>query len=301
MRKEEFLKQLEYLLQDIPDADRDEAMAYYRDYLEEAGTENEDQVIEEFGSPERVAAIIRADVTGNLKEGGAFTENGYEDERFRDPNFQVVKHLELPDEKAAEETYCESEYHETDYYEAPYREASYHEASYHEAAYDDAGGPGNRPYEDAEYRECSADETETQPESKKQKRKGRNSQWIKWILVVILLIVASPVIVTVGGVVFGAVGGVFGITLGIAILVLALTAGVLIVSVCLAAFGLAFLATTPLDTLFLFGFTILGIGCGLLGAVCCYLIFGVFAPFVGRCGWKFGKFIIGFRKERRTA
>lgn len=99
MKKETFLKELEYLLQDIPDEDKEEALSYYRDYLEEAGSENEDEVMEEFGSPERVAAIIRADITGNLKDGGSFTEKGYEDERFKDPGYQVAKRLDLPDEK----------------------------------------------------------------------------------------------------------------------------------------------------------------------------------------------------------
>lgn len=98
MRKDEFLRQLEYLLQDIPDTDRDDAINYYRDYLEEAGPENETEVLREFGSPERIAAIIRSDLNGNLEDGGSFTEKGYEDERFRDPNVQLVKRKELPEE-----------------------------------------------------------------------------------------------------------------------------------------------------------------------------------------------------------
>ena len=39
MTRKEFMRQLEYLLQDIPDEEREEAVAYYRDYLEEAGDE----------------------------------------------------------------------------------------------------------------------------------------------------------------------------------------------------------------------------------------------------------------------
>ena len=99
MRKDEFLRQLEYLLQDIPDMDRDDAINYYRDYLEEAGSENETEVLREFGSPERIAAIIRSDLNGNLEDGGSFTEKGYEDERFRDPNVQLVKRMDLPEEQ----------------------------------------------------------------------------------------------------------------------------------------------------------------------------------------------------------
>ena len=96
MRKEEFFDKLEYLLQDIPDQDREDALDYYRDYLAEAGSGNEEAAIEDFGSPERVAAIIRADLAGNLNDGGSFTDRGYEDERFRDPGYQVAKRLDLP-------------------------------------------------------------------------------------------------------------------------------------------------------------------------------------------------------------
>lgn len=97
MNRVEFMNELEYLLQDIPVEDKADALEYYRDYLEEAGDENEEQAIREFGSPERVAAIIRADLNGHLEDGGGFTESGYQDERFHDPRYQVVKHQELPE------------------------------------------------------------------------------------------------------------------------------------------------------------------------------------------------------------
>ena len=77
MSKEEFMKELEYLLQDIPEEEKEDALEYYRDYLEEAG-DQEEQVLKEFGSPERIAAIIRADIAGHLEEGGEFTDHGYE-------------------------------------------------------------------------------------------------------------------------------------------------------------------------------------------------------------------------------
>ena len=34
MNREEFMKELEYLLMDIPEEDKQDAVAYYRDYLE---------------------------------------------------------------------------------------------------------------------------------------------------------------------------------------------------------------------------------------------------------------------------
>lgn len=89
MNRETFMKDLEYLLQDIPDEEKADALSYYADYLEEAGPENEEKVLKEFGSPERIAAIIRADLKGDLESGGGFTERGYEDDRFRQPELSA--------------------------------------------------------------------------------------------------------------------------------------------------------------------------------------------------------------------
>ncbi len=96
MNRNEFMEKLEYLLSDIPQEDKADAIAYYRDYLEEAGDDDK-KAMEDFGSPERIAAIIRSELAGNLEDGGAFTERGYEDERFREPNYQVAKRLDLPE------------------------------------------------------------------------------------------------------------------------------------------------------------------------------------------------------------
>ncbi|WP_313153401.1 DUF1700 domain-containing protein [Lacrimispora sp.] len=97
MSRDEFMRELEYLLSDIPDNEKADAIEYYRDYMEEAGPENEEKVIREFESPERIAAIIRSDISGNLKDGGEFTETGYRDERFKDPNYQMAQRYDLPE------------------------------------------------------------------------------------------------------------------------------------------------------------------------------------------------------------
>lgn len=97
MSRDEFMRELEYLLSDISDEEKNDAIGYYEDYFEEAGTENEESVVSELGSPERVAAIIRADLAGHLEQGGEFTERGYEDERFRDPSYQMAERYDLPE------------------------------------------------------------------------------------------------------------------------------------------------------------------------------------------------------------
>lgn len=97
MSRDEFMRELEYLLSDIPDEEKADAVGYYEDYFEEAGPENEESVVGELGSPERIAAIIRTDLAGNMAQGGEFTERGYEDERFRDPNYQMAERYDLPE------------------------------------------------------------------------------------------------------------------------------------------------------------------------------------------------------------
>lgn len=61
MNRQEFFRRLEYLLRGIPEAERMDALAYYNDYFDDAGVENEQQVIQELGSPEAVAQMILED------------------------------------------------------------------------------------------------------------------------------------------------------------------------------------------------------------------------------------------------
>ncbi len=55
------MESLSRLLQDIPEEDRIDALKYYNDYFDDAGSENEQNVIEELESPEKVAMKIKAD------------------------------------------------------------------------------------------------------------------------------------------------------------------------------------------------------------------------------------------------
>lgn len=84
MSRTEFLCALEKLLQDIPAEERMEALKYYQDYFEEAGEEKEAEVLRELGSPEKVAAEIKAGLGGSGQEAGEFRETGYKDPRFED-------------------------------------------------------------------------------------------------------------------------------------------------------------------------------------------------------------------------
>ena len=59
MNKNEYLDRLSRLLADISYEEHEEALSYYREYIEDAGAENEQRVIKELGTPEHLAQEIR--------------------------------------------------------------------------------------------------------------------------------------------------------------------------------------------------------------------------------------------------
>lgn len=75
MNRQEFMKKLEELLTDISQEEREEAIAFYTGYFEDAGIENEDKVIQELESPEKLAASIKAGLKGCE---GSYMESGYQ-------------------------------------------------------------------------------------------------------------------------------------------------------------------------------------------------------------------------------
>ena len=65
MNRIDFMSQLEKLLQDVSPTEREEALQYYNDYFDDAGAENEKDVIEALGNPARVAENIKRDLQEN--------------------------------------------------------------------------------------------------------------------------------------------------------------------------------------------------------------------------------------------
>ena len=73
MSRKEFMERLEKLLWNISDSEREEALQYYNDYFDDAGEENEAEVIRELVSPEQVAQKIKAGLSDSASE---FSEQG---------------------------------------------------------------------------------------------------------------------------------------------------------------------------------------------------------------------------------
>ncbi len=76
MSRWEFMRQLEELLYDISPSEREEALQYYNDYFNDAGKDNEWEVMKSLGTPQQVAKTVKDGLSDNLGMG-EFTENGF--------------------------------------------------------------------------------------------------------------------------------------------------------------------------------------------------------------------------------
>lgn len=104
MNRNEFMIKLEMLLTDISSEEREEALQYYRDYFEDAGAENEQDVIQELESPEKLAAMIKADLKcDSSADTGEFTEKGYRDTRFEEKEMPARREFEGRAEDASQQ------------------------------------------------------------------------------------------------------------------------------------------------------------------------------------------------------
>lgn len=78
MNKAEFMRDLEGLLWDVPYSEKVEALKYYEEYFNDAGEENEQMVLAELGSPQRVANTIKQGMTGSICQNPYQNQGAYQ-------------------------------------------------------------------------------------------------------------------------------------------------------------------------------------------------------------------------------
>lgn len=182
MNRADFLNRLEDLLNDISVEEKKEAIQFYQDYFDDAGPEHEAEVIQELGSPEQVAALIKADIEDFSEENGEYTETGYKDERF--------EHREMPVKKGYR-----------------YQQAKWSERR---AKAEESGEAGEYHYEGDASCQTSAEQ-----------KKPWTSPLLKVILLIAIIIAAAPALFGVGagviGAVFGVLCGLVGLSLGLVV------------------------------------------------------------------------------------
>ena len=94
MGREVFLRELEFLLMDLPEEERQEALQYYQDYFEDAGPQREQEIVSQLGSPAKVAAELKGSLAGQ-EDGGEFSERGYRAEWYAEDNRVPDQYAEI--------------------------------------------------------------------------------------------------------------------------------------------------------------------------------------------------------------
>ena len=242
MSRWEFMRQLEKLLSDISPNEREEALQYYNDYFNDAGMENEQEVIKALGSPEQVAKIVK-DGLGDGGNQGEFTENGFLNSAVRQNELMKKEAASGRDAGAAQEGEAVKEDgstfgQNTDTFGDGYSQSS-----------DDT----RKGYDSFGQSNTGSGETE--------KEKKDLPVWAI-VLIVFACILGSPVIL-------GLACGALGLIIGVFTAVLATVFGIglaavicFIVAVALAIAGFGILIPHPFEGIGLFGG---GFICGALG------------------------------------
>ncbi|MBD5461863.1 MAG: DUF1700 domain-containing protein [Lachnospiraceae bacterium] len=186
MSRWEFMRQLEELLFDISPNEREEALQYYNDYFNDAGRENEKEVLEALGSPQQVAKIVKDGLSENVCQG-EFTETGFTSTKASSQN-AIIKRQQEPSDKGNR---TEKE------------------------AHDGRAGSGEAKEAGREHNSSASNSTEHN--STVSEKKETMPTWAV-VLIVIACILLSPAILgavcTVGGTLLGIIAAIFGVILG---------------------------------------------------------------------------------------
>lgn len=229
MDRAEFMRRLSELLQDVPLAEREEALQYYNDYIDDAGEENEAGVIASLGSPEELAKSVKAGLAdgGNA---GEFTESGFRTNEQKN-DYQVMSTNEKQKEgnSGAQED-GQDGIGQSSFGGSPNGWQNGEKDAY--GAYEQHNGAGNK--------------------GGKVKSPMSGGQIA---LIAILAVLTSPIWIGILGGLFGGVVGLFGALLGLFIAFLAVGVVLLVVGVLLIFCGIVGIFGAPLA-----GFALIGVG-----------------------------------------
>jgi len=238
MNRWEFMRQLEELLSDISPNEREEALQYYNDYFNDAGRENEQEVIKALGSPGQVAEIVREGLEDGISQG-EFTENGFLN-KASSLDHEIIKKPEQDTQKAG------------DFSEARAKDPSSQRGS----------ASGRYTQDSGEFRQQGERYRE---DTSKTDLGGKKKEMPGWAIVLIVLgiIIASPVI-------FGVIASLLGTALGVLGTILAIILGAGIATLVLFVVAVA-LVIAGLGCMFAYPMA----GLGLLGGGCICAALGI--------------------------
>ncbi len=263
MNRLEFMKELAKLLEDLPKEEKIEVLKYYNGYFDDAGEEQEAAIIEELGSPAKVAASVKAGMDENLAEHMEFTEKGVDDEK-------TVHEYEESRSQHGGSEYADGRQSGSGrggYYEE-------HSSAGYGQSYD-SYGRGEQGYD---------------RDSRHNPYKDQGGNGWRTIAIVLLAIVTFPVWIGLMGGAIGLAGGLFGALIGICGAAVVSMVGVIGAAIGCLCHGFVGLFTSPLNGMMSISAGILLMGIGLLLWLLCgwvlRMIFGCLFPavfrFIGR-------------------
>lgn len=253
MTKNEFIQKLGYLLKDIPEEERREAMEFYENYLEEAGPLEEEKVIMELGSPEEVADSIMKALEYGGKDTGYFAEDGYHESYREKTNLPVFSRL-VSGEEAQEKK--------------------------------SAGSQENRRQENGQQKNGQQEKYRSSSTWQKSNNTNREKKSKKTpldiLLLVVLILFAVPIGLPVLLTVFSLLLAVIITVVSIWITFLAVSVSLLAGGILLAIVGIVQLAAAPVLGLSLTGGGFILLGVGLLFSIATIWMAGKALPAIFR-------------------
>ncbi len=255
MNRAEFMSRLASLLQDMPPAEREEAIQYYNDYFDDAGEGNEAGVIVALGSPEEIAKSIKAGLSdgGN---GGEFTESGFHGYEQRNKN-QVMSTERPPQDSAGANAYGQ-------------QGNGYGPQGNAYGQQGNGYGPQGNSYGSQGPQGGAGADASRQP--KKSMSGG------KIALIIVFAILLSPVWIGVLGGFFGGALGLLGGLIGIFVAFLTVGIVLTVVGAALVIAGIVALFAAPLGGMCLIGGGLIMIAVGLVFVWLMVLVVGTAIP-----------------------
>lgn len=267
MSRIDFIKELESLLLDIPSDEREEALQYYNNYFDDAGEENEQEIIKELGSPERVAAIIKAELDGSYskpEDRGYFTEKGYQDTILIDEKYEIVNssgQKEAEDDLIESNLLTEQKEDKNEQFHSQQSKGYYYQQS------DNQNQGSNDQQSGNQQSSNQYSGSQTYGEYHQQKRYKSNTKIGLIILLCILAIpVGIPVLATVFGIAVAVLGTMLALFVGFGVAGLAMMGvGTALIIAGIIKLGVPFI-----------GFLLCGVGLLSLGAGMLFVMLTIF-------------------------
>lgn len=241
MDRAEFMRRLSDLLQDVPSAEREEAIQYYNDYIDDAGEGNEAEIIASLGTPEELAKSIKAGLAdgGNA---GEFTESGFHGYEQKS-KYQVMSTDEKQDgRQSGTQEGAQDSVGQSGFGGNPGGQPSGAGGTY--GSYGQPNGAGS-----------AYGTYGTQSNAGQSGKPGKSMSGGQIALIAILAVLTSPIWIGILGGLFGCMLGIFGALLGLFIAFLAVGVVFLAVGVALVWCGIVGIFGAPLP-----GFALVGVG-----------------------------------------